>query len=174
MHLPRYNPRVTRRLSVRARMCPRTAAQAHVLAFALAVLCSAAPTAGAQAPPPDYTSFDRDQDPDYTPVAANLLRIWMVYVDQGDGLLIQLPPSCNYGAGQSERLDILIDGGSKLHPAAQLAEVRTRHAHSRDVGWARQAAVHVPRRVQLGAAPNREAGSDVLVTLTSNLPSASQ
>lgn len=112
MLLPRYPRRVTRRLSVRARMSPRTAPRVHVLALALVALCSVAPTAGAQAPPPDYASFDRDQDADYTPVAANLLRIWMVYVDQGDGLLIQLPPSCNYGPGQSERLDILIDGGS--------------------------------------------------------------
>ncbi len=68
--------------------------------------------------PPDYATFGRTQKVSHTVNPANLLRIWVVYVEQGDGLLIQLPPRYNYDADpadgnsiKSERLDILIDGG---------------------------------------------------------------
>jgi len=47
------------------------------------------------------------------------MRIWVVYVGQGDGILIQLPNKYNYDPSpddnleeKSERLDIMIDGGS--------------------------------------------------------------
>lgn len=47
------------------------------------------------------------------------MRIWIVYVGQGDGILIQLPGKYNYDPSpddnieeKSERLDIMIDGGS--------------------------------------------------------------
>ena len=70
--------------------------------------------------PPEYKSFDRDQritspitDPD------SVLRIWMIYVDQGDSLLVQLPTRFNYDPNEldgtdanSERIDVLIDTGS--------------------------------------------------------------
>ena len=42
-----------------------------------------------------------------------------IYIDQGDGIVIQLPPRCNYDPDpgdndntRSERVDIMIDGGS--------------------------------------------------------------
>jgi beta-lactamase superfamily II metal-dependent hydrolase len=47
------------------------------------------------------------------------MRIWIVYVGQGDGVLIQLPPKCNYDpdptdnvASRNETVDIMVDGGS--------------------------------------------------------------
>ena len=75
--------------------------------------------ASTQATPPDYLTFKREQRIHHTPVSDELLRIWMVYVAQGDGLMIQLPARCNYDPDpedddttKSERIDILIDGGS--------------------------------------------------------------
>lgn len=72
----------------------------------------------AAATPPEYKSFGRAQKKDYTPKPEDLLRIWMIYVEQGDGLLIQLPPKFNYDPDESdddttrsERIDVLIDGG---------------------------------------------------------------
>ncbi len=51
--------------------------------------------------------------------ASRIMRIWLVYVGQGDGILIQLPTDRNYDvfeedgpAVADERIDILIDGGS--------------------------------------------------------------
>lgn len=68
------------------------------------------------AQPPNYKTFRRDQAIAPTIDANRLLRIWVVYVDQGDGVLIQLPPSVDYdrhGDGQrDERIDILVDGGA--------------------------------------------------------------
>lgn len=72
-----------------------------------------------QATPPEYATFERDQDRYHTPAEDDLLRIWVAYVGQGDGILIQLPESYGYtrtGADGTteiaERIDILIDGGS--------------------------------------------------------------
>jgi beta-lactamase superfamily II metal-dependent hydrolase len=69
--------------------------------------------------PPDYKTFGRDQLSDYNCKQNELLRIWVVYVGQGDGILIQLPPKYNYDPdpddgidAKSERIDVLIDGGS--------------------------------------------------------------
>ncbi|MHC4475383.1 MAG: ComEC/Rec2 family competence protein [Planctomycetota bacterium] len=69
--------------------------------------------------PPEYKSFQRDQRIDYQPNPDDLMRIWMVYVGQGDGLLIQLPPRCNYDpdpgdeiSSRAETVDVVIDGGS--------------------------------------------------------------
>lgn len=69
--------------------------------------------------PPNYKSFHRDQRTDYQPNPDDLMRIWTVYVGQGDGLLIQLPPKCNYDpdptddvSSRTETVDVLIDGGS--------------------------------------------------------------
>ena len=89
-----------------------------LLAFGL-LPCLPLGVAAAAATPPEYKTFDRDQRIDYTPDPEELLRIWMVYVGQGDGLLIQLPPKYNYDPNPgdeddapTERIDILIDGGA--------------------------------------------------------------
>lgn len=65
--------------------------------------------------PPIYKTIKREQRESYSPKNEELMRIWIVYVDQGDGILIQLPSRYNYDLkknGRSERLDVLIDGGS--------------------------------------------------------------
>ena len=71
------------------------------------------------ATPPNYESFGRQQRITYAPNERDLLRIWVVYVGQGDGILIQLPDRYSYDPDpedsddrRSERLDVLIDGGS--------------------------------------------------------------
>lgn len=69
--------------------------------------------------PPKYKTFSRDQRIEYLPEESDLMRIWIVYVGQGDGILIQLPSKYNYDSNpddnldeKSERIDITIDGGS--------------------------------------------------------------
>lgn len=71
------------------------------------------------ATPPHLASLGREQKISYTFDSDDLMRVWIVYVNQGDGILIQLPPKCNYDLDttdgdptESERVDILIDGGS--------------------------------------------------------------
>lgn len=73
----------------------------------------------AVATPPNYTTFKREQRPDYSPQPSEVLRIWMVYVAQGDGMLIQLPSKYDYDSDPTdadnekhERIDIVIDGGA--------------------------------------------------------------
>ena len=86
----------------------------------LRLLCVTAILVGtAQATPPDYATFRREQRADYEPDALDLLRIWVVNVEQGDGIIIQLPRRCNYDPDpdderpdRTERVDVLIDGGS--------------------------------------------------------------
>ncbi|GAF67517.1 unnamed protein product, partial [marine sediment metagenome] len=76
--------------------------------------------AGAVDPtPPKYDTFKRDQRVSYSPDESDIMRIWIVYVAQGDGILIQLPEKFNYDPDpddsneeKSERLDVMIDGGS--------------------------------------------------------------
>lgn len=85
------------------RLAARAAGCRALITIGLALLVS--PTA---ATPPEYKSFKRDQVVDYDPDPGRLLRIWVVFVDQGDGILIQLPPDASPG---SERLDVLVDGG---------------------------------------------------------------
>jgi beta-lactamase superfamily II metal-dependent hydrolase len=69
--------------------------------------------------PPNYKSFKRDQRTNHQINPDDLMRIWIVYVGQGDGILIQLPPKCNYDpdsadnvTSRTETVDIMIDGGS--------------------------------------------------------------
>ena len=69
--------------------------------------------------PPEYKTFRRDQLVNYSPEQNDLMRIWIVYIGQGDGILIQLPTKYNYNTtlddnsdDNSERIDIMIDGGS--------------------------------------------------------------
>lgn len=73
-----------------------------------------------QATPPEYTTFDRGQRVDYSPDPDSVLRIWMVYVGQGDGILIQLPTKYNYDANpndddseRAEQIEVVVDGGPK-------------------------------------------------------------
>ena len=75
----------------------------------------------ANSTPPYYHTINREQKANYTPDEFELLKIWIVYVGQGDGILIQLPPKYNYDNNEnseidspSERIDILVDGGSFL------------------------------------------------------------
>lgn len=69
------------------------------------------------ASPPNYASFHRTQKIVHEPDPDELLRIWLVYVNQGDGILIQLPASYDYeledveGTVHDEPLDIVVDGG---------------------------------------------------------------
>ncbi len=58
------------------------------LAFAALVLSTGH---AAFAAPSDNTSFGRSQKEDYYPAEADLLRIILVFVEQGDGIVIQLP-----------------------------------------------------------------------------------
>lgn len=69
--------------------------------------------------PPDYKTFGRNHRINYSPEESDLMRIWIVYIGQGDGILIQLPGEYNYDPNpddnideKSERIDIMIDGGS--------------------------------------------------------------
>jgi len=69
--------------------------------------------------PPSYSTFGRDQRINYSPKKNDLMRIWIVYVGQGDGILIQLPPKYDYDPNpedsvdeKTEHVDIMIDGGS--------------------------------------------------------------
>ncbi len=79
--------------------------------LAAALLLGVAPAA---ATPPNYVSLHRlqrttvDVDPD------DVLRVWIVYVGQGDGIVIQLPRrfSREPAAEQGGALDVVIDGGS--------------------------------------------------------------
>lgn len=83
------------------------------VAFVIATTATAA-----RSSPPDYKSFGREQRISYSPHPDDLLRICMVYIGQGDGLLVQLPPRLGYtiteedGEGRRERTDILVDGGA--------------------------------------------------------------
>jgi beta-lactamase superfamily II metal-dependent hydrolase len=77
--------------------------------------------------PPHYKSFHRKQEVSHAYDEADLLRIWVVYVGQGDGILIQLPTKYNYDPDpddgiddKSERVDVLIDGGSFRSSNAEL------------------------------------------------------
>lgn len=105
----------------------------------------------AGATPPDYATFGRPQTADYEPCAREIARIWMLYVGQGDALLIQMPTRFNYdpdGDGElDERVDILIDGGlvnasrpearlrrhvKKLYPDGGIIEYLVITHHDRD------------------------------------------
>lgn len=103
------------------------------IATLLFVICSVV-----DAEPPHYKSFKREQLPDYSPNEDSLLRIWVVYVGQGDGILIQLPTRYNYDPDPedddpdaSERVEILIDGGSNPLSDANLMGEFT----ERLLGW---------------------------------------
>lgn len=73
------------------RLAPSLAVACRRLAVALGVCLGL--TAPATATPPHNGDFHREQtaDPEPAPAPDDLLRIWMVYVGQGDGLVIELP-----------------------------------------------------------------------------------
>lgn len=71
-----------------------------------------------QATPPHYKSFKQgnsgstvQQKTSHQYESRDLMRIWVVYVGQGDGILIQLPRKHNYSQS-SERIDVLVDAGA--------------------------------------------------------------
>ena len=68
-----------------------------------------------QAAPPTYPSFGREQRLDYTPKPEDLMRIWLVFINQGDGIILQLPTKYRSVATPghpAERIDVMIDGGA--------------------------------------------------------------
>jgi beta-lactamase superfamily II metal-dependent hydrolase len=72
------------------------------------------------ATPPVYQTFAREQAISRTIDPAKLLRIWIIYIGQGDSVLIQMPEALS-PAGQ--RADVLVDGGPS---GAQLLTFLTR------------------------------------------------
>jgi len=54
--------------------------------------------------PNEYQTFKRTQSINYEPNEEELVRIWMIYVGQGDSILIQIPESLT---GLSEPYDVL-------------------------------------------------------------------
>jgi beta-lactamase superfamily II metal-dependent hydrolase len=81
-------------------------ALAHVLALSMVGMLAAGPVLAE--PPPDYASFGREQKLNHSPDQSKLLRIWVVYIGQGDGILIQMPTAMNVN---NERIEMLVDGG---------------------------------------------------------------
>ena len=85
----------------------------RVLTFVSLSVLVGAPALGT---PPDYVTFGRTQQVHYSPNEADLLRIVLVFVEQGDGILIQFPERFAYdpddGADGWERIEVMIDGGS--------------------------------------------------------------
>ena len=70
-----------------------------------------------RATPPDYKTFARTQRTEVKIDPDKLMRIWVVYVGQGDGIVIQLPRQFDRvnesdAEKRGERVDVLIDGGS--------------------------------------------------------------
>lgn len=74
-----------------------------VIVFGLVLILSSTLFAA----PNHYLSYKRQQKLTHTPDPSKLLRIWMIDVGQGDGLLIQLPAKPG-----EPKTDILIDGGA--------------------------------------------------------------
>lgn len=93
----------------------------------------------AVATPPDYRSFNRQQSVSRQLTEESVLRVWMIYVGQGDGILIQLPRS-DYEAPDEDwidggpinpTVDVMIDAGqsddaneflAQLYPGARTIE----------------------------------------------------
>jgi beta-lactamase superfamily II metal-dependent hydrolase len=73
--------------------------------------------AGAAATPPEYVSFGREQAVAPAIDPARLLRIWVVYVGQGDGIVVELPGVYAISDDATPDapdpvFDVLIDGGA--------------------------------------------------------------
>jgi beta-lactamase superfamily II metal-dependent hydrolase len=72
----------------------------------------------ARSTPPSYDTFHREQRAVYQPNEDDLLRVFIVFIEQGDGIVIQLPRKLSEGAGTgsgddpTERIEIAIDGGA--------------------------------------------------------------
>lgn len=69
------------------------------------------------ATPPDFRTFARAQQASVKDLRpADMLRIWMVYVGQGEGIVIQLPRRYSRkaadGTARRERVDVLVDAGA--------------------------------------------------------------
>ena len=81
------------------------------------------------ATPPEYKSIPREQRITPPIEESELMRIWVVYIGQGDGILIQLPRSHAYerdnGSEEDsmiEFIDIMIDGGDSRAPMGRFVE----------------------------------------------------
>ena len=83
-------------------------------------------TSDVEATPPDYATFDRGQTAAHQPDTGDVMRIWALYIGQGDSLLIQMPTRFSYDSDGNgtpdERIDILVDGGpaNTSNPSRQL------------------------------------------------------
>ncbi|MCP4706181.1 MAG: hypothetical protein GY865_16400 [candidate division Zixibacteria bacterium] len=63
--------------------------------------------------PSFISEVDRDQYEEYNPSENNIMRIWIAYVGQGDGILIQLPKKIKPDSETLDNIiDITIDGGA--------------------------------------------------------------
>jgi beta-lactamase superfamily II metal-dependent hydrolase len=82
----------------------RAPATSRALALLLAPLAAVV----ASATPPAYQSFGREQATSRPINDAQLLRIWMVYIGQGDSILIELPAALS---PTGRRANVLVDGG---------------------------------------------------------------
>lgn len=72
-----------------------------------------------EATPPDYVSLGRIQSTNPPVAEAELLRIWLIFVGQGDGILVELPDAYDGSRFDSdsgdlvpEPMNVLIDAGS--------------------------------------------------------------
>ena len=73
----------------------------------------------AHATPPEYASFERTQKPHHALDIDETMRIWIPYVGQGDGMLIQMPRKFQYELemdglleSRTEFIDIVVDAGT--------------------------------------------------------------
>lgn len=102
----------------------------------LFVTCLALGTAtSAVAAPPDVKSFNRKQLIKHLPKPGALLRIWMIYIGQGDAIFIEFPrgPTASFdaaglirGNASDDPVEMLIDGGAiPVNETARLARFLT-------------------------------------------------
>ena len=99
----------------------RFAAISALRILAVAVFCCPVVS---YATPPNYVSFDRTQRIDITTDDRDILRVWVIFVGQGDSLLIQLPKRHYESTGTDwftgdpidSTMDVLVDTGSFRGP----------------------------------------------------------
>jgi beta-lactamase superfamily II metal-dependent hydrolase len=82
--------------------------RARIALHGLSLAALLLPGGTALATPPAYQSFGREQTTSRTIDPAKLLRIWIIYIGQGDSILIQIPEALSAGG---KRDDVLVDGG---------------------------------------------------------------
>lgn len=86
-----------------------------VALYSVSILCSTILVGfcqSAQATPPEYRSFHRPQRIDYKPADDAILRIWTIYVGQGDAIWIEFPDRFKTEDGNAPQpVEVLVDGG---------------------------------------------------------------